>query len=89
MTEENSELDPLTAMAGELETLKAEVASLKGKLESSNRTANDLINSNKLLMAEIVRRSAPTGPPPATAQPSVGDTVLDSFKKHIGINSNK
>lgn len=87
MTEENSELDPLTTMAGELETLKAEVASLKGKLETSNRTANDLINSNKLLMAEIVRRSAPTGPPPAPVP--IGDTVLDSFKKHIGINSNK
>lgn len=87
MTEENSELDPLTTMAGELETLKGEVASLKGKLESSNKTANDLINSNKLLMAEIVRRSAPTGPPPAPSP--VGDTVLDSFKKHIGINSNK
>ncbi len=86
MTEGTQELDPLTSMAGEIQTLKGEVSDLKGKLESSNKTANDLIKSNKILLAELSKRSAPTAP--ATAPP-VGDTVLDSFKKHTGLISNK
>lgn len=87
MTEGTQELDPLTSMAGEIESLKGEVTNLKGKLESQNKTANDLIKSNKILLAELSKRSAPSAP--ATAPTAPGDTVLDSFKKHIGINSNK
>jgi len=87
MTEGTQELDPLTSMAGEIESLKGEVTDLKGKLESQNKTANDLIKSNKILLAELSKRTAPDGQiaPPIP----VGDSALDSFKKNIGIISNK
>jgi predicted nucleic acid-binding Zn-ribbon protein len=80
----NQNIDPITSMSVEIESLKSEIASSKKLVDDNNKLMSQVINTNKSLMAEISTLKGSIREPENNV-PSNDVVAYEALKKSLNI----
>jgi len=81
--ENQAELDPITALAKELDALKSELSDIKTSYSKLAADNSALLESNRRLLGELGKMVSP--PEPKPPEKTAADIAYESFIRTIGI----
>lgn len=81
--ETQGELDPLTALAKELDALRTELSEMKDNYAKLAADNSSLLDTNRRLLGELGKITSPMEAKPP--EKSVADIAYDAFKLAMGI----
>jgi len=81
--ETQAELDPITALAKEVDALKSELSDIKASYSKLAADNSALLESNRRLLGELGKMVSP--PEVKPPEKSAADIAYDAFKLAIGI----